>query len=239
MPAGESAGDARSYTSAPAWPIARVSEKFADGRSALCYPLSGRCERIPLIARSRSIGVEQAHRTLRRGTVFLGTGPGRGGWAGSPLQAKVLGNGLRELDRFLSVLLDELAHASGFDELEIGRLTRTRNTASKLAILCERLGLPRPDLARWRALGRCRDCLFYTRGVVRRADVRSGRVMTLGWPGKRGGAGGGDLVALGEPLTIADDDLAWICDFYDRIAAELVAISASLSSGQAEMIAIE
>lgn len=180
----------------------------------------------PVIARSSPIGpspigIAQAHGTLSRAAAFFLDGPGRAGWTGGKLHAKVVGNGLRELDRFLSVLLDELAERSShWPDDEVVAFARTRNTASKLALFSTRMGLPDPDLGGWRALGRCRDCLYYTGGVVRRADTRASTAMTLGWPGPA-------HARLGQPIPLTGPDVAWICALYRTTAADLVAAAAA------------
>lgn len=178
----------------------------------------------PPIPHPRSIGIAQAHRTLRNGTRFLGAGLGHGGPApiGGRHRAKVIGNGLRELDRFLSVLLDEVALAAGWERADLRRLANVRNTANKLATVHRWLGRPTDDLPRLRALGRSRDCLFHCNGVVRRGDERRMASMTVGWPADVRGDGAGVRLGLGERLAVTPADLAWVCAFYDRIAAGLV-----------------
>ena len=176
------------------------------------------------IPHPRSIGIEQAHRTLRNGTRFLGSGLSHAGPApiGGRHRAKVIGNGLRELDRFLSVLLDEVALAVGWERADLQRLANVRNTANKLGAIHGWLGRPSDDLARLRALGRCRDCLFHCNGVVRRGDERRAPGMTVGWPADANGDGAGARLALGERLAVSAADLAWVCAFYERIAGDLL-----------------
>ena len=176
------------------------------------------------IPHPRSIGIEQAHRTLCNAARFLGSGLSDAG--PTPIdgryRAKVIGNGLRELDRFLSVLLDEVALAAGWERADLQRLANLRNTANKLGVIHGWLGRPMHDLPRLRALGRCRDCLFYCNGVVRRGDERRTASMTVGWPADARGDAAGVRLALGENLAVSPADLAWVCAFYDRIAGDLV-----------------
>ncbi len=134
----------------------------------------------------------------------------------------MIGNGLRELDRFLSVLLDEVALAAGWERADLRRLANVRNTANKLGMIHGWLGLPIDDLPRLRALGRSRDCLFHCNGVVRRGDERRASSMTVGWPADANGDGTGARLALGESLAVSLSDLAWVCAFYERIAGDLV-----------------
>jgi hypothetical protein len=160
--------------------------------------------------------VLSAHTTLRRATRFLGAGlaagegmPARLG--AGPFRAKVLGNGLRELDRFLNVLVDEVAASHGLD------LPTERNTANKLGRLRPTLAGERADHARLRALGRSRECLFHCNGRVRRGDSRTEAVMTAGWP-----ADAPRRFAVGEELTMSADELAEVCAFYLGIADRLL-----------------
>jgi hypothetical protein len=172
-----------------------------------------------------SAGLTRAHATLDRGARFLGAGL-RPQQDAAPAaiagcyRAKVIGNGLRELDRFLNLLLDEAS-------LRIGLAARPgqRNTANKLRQFRTVTGIDRdPDLMRLNALGRSRDCLFYSGGIVTRGDFRGGPSMTAGWstpdiPDLRS-------FAVGEQLEVTAADLAGICAFYEALAAEVVAGSA-------------
>ena len=155
--------------------------------------------------------VARADATLRRATAFLsGDRPPSCRSDASDAPPRVLGNALRELDRFLHILIDEVACAHGLPPR-----TEQRNTANKLEPLSHALpGSGR----RLRALGRSRACLFYTGGVVRRADVPGGAWMTAGWPL----AGELRRFALGQQLSPSAADLADVCRFYDRLGAELV-----------------
>jgi hypothetical protein len=139
---------------------------------------------------------------------------------------RVLGNHLRELDRFLSVLIDEVAAATDIDAGALAQLRTRRNTANKLRTLHAALGRGSPDHPRLLALGRSRDCLFYCGGMVRRADHRAGSSMTTGWPSHS--ATSHRLLKtspVGSRLSIDRVDIDDICRFYDRIADELLAVS--------------
>ena len=134
---------------------------------------------------------------------------------------KVTANGLRELDGFLSVLLSELAAADGWSKEDLVSLARTRNTPNKLEALCLRRNEEARHSGRLRALGRCRDALFHSDGVVCRGDDRHAKTLTLGWPGD--GCGERPVaLGLGERLPLNPVDLAWICDLYVNIADNLV-----------------
>ena len=175
-----------------------------------------------------AIGIELAHATLRAAALFLGAddlSPRR-----SVAPNKVVGNGLRELDRFLSILIDEVAVQASRDDAALDRLRSRRNTANKLRMLQAMLGRRHhPDHRRLRALGRSRDCLFYCDGRVRRADVRSGQMMTAGWP-SHGAADAGDLMTtpLGGRLAVRRGDIDDVCRFYARVADELLAVAGAL-----------
>lgn len=164
----------------------------------------------------------RAEATLRRGARFLAAG-----LYAEPLQArapilgryraKVIGNGLRELDRFLNVLVDEVAIAAG---------QRTspaeRNTANKLRALLTGAAQPGGEHARLRALGRARDCLFYCSGMVTRGDVAGSPWLTVGWADAPDRSGPLKQFRVGEQLIITADDVADVCDFYLSIATRLV-----------------
>ena len=159
----------------------------------------------------------RAHVTLERGAQFLGRGldAGAARTIAGPYRAKVIGNGLRELDRFLQLLVLAIAAARG-----IALPEQERHTANLVARLRETLGVADPDRARLLALGRTRDCLFHCGGLVRRGDARGGAVMTIGWHG----AGGGTLlrVAVGERLDPSARELLDICLYYRALAARLL-----------------
>ncbi|MGK6356218.1 hypothetical protein ACMGDH_13460 [Sphingomonas sp. DT-207] len=171
-------------------------------------------------------GLTRAHATLDRGARFLSAGL-RPQQDAAPAaiagryRAKVIGNGLRELDRFLNLLLDEASLRIGFPARP-----GQRNTANKLRQFRIATGVDREgDLERLHALGRSRDCLFYSGGIVTRGDFRSGPSMTAGWSGPDL-AKGLRRFGVGEELEVTAADLAGICAFYEALAAEVVAGSA-------------
>lgn len=130
--------------------------------------------------------------TMIRATAFLGAGG-----VGAPAAA-VIANSLRELDRFLSVLIDAVARDARPAGLDHRAFERQRNTPNKLRLIHATLGMPSPDQDRLRAIGRTRERLFH--------DARAARA------GRRAG---------GDPMPPAD--LGAICRLYRRIADELVA----------------
>jgi hypothetical protein len=169
----------------------------------------------------------RAHATLRRGSHFLGLGLGGPGAAQRAIKgryrAKVIGNGLRELDRFLNHLVAEAAQCRG-----IALPDSERNTANKLARLRRALRVPNPDHARLVALAHSRNCLFHCGGAVRRGDRQDDTAMTIGWHGE-----GGALrrVAVGGELAVSAADLAEVCRFYRDIADRLLAEARRLPNG--------
>lgn len=131
-------------------------------------------------------------------------------------RAKVIGNGLRELDRFLNLLIDAASDAAGLPDRP-----GQRNTANKLAAYRAALALPNDDDRRLRALGRSRDCLFHCGGRVRRGDHRDASTLTVGWSERPGRDAPLDRVTIGQQLTVTRGDLDDVCLFYRRIAHEL------------------
>jgi hypothetical protein len=169
--------------------------------------------------------MRHASSTLFRGAAFLGAGlraptahnvESRSPAIVGRYRAKVIGNGLRELDRFLNLLIDAASDAEGLP-VRPGQ----RNTANKLAAYRAALALPNDDDRRLRALGRSRDCLFHCGGRVRRGDRRNGMTMTVGWPGRPGRDLPLDRVRIGQQLTVTRGDLDDVCRFYRHIAHEL------------------
>jgi len=167
----------------------------------------------------------RAFATLNRGAAFLGAGL-RGAREGDvhtvaapisgPHRAKVIANGLRELDRFLNLLIDEALRAQG-QMVFPGQ----RNTANKLAIYCAAHGRRDDHGARLRALGRSRACLLHCGGRVLRGDRRGAASMTAGWPELPGTQTPLRRFRIGEMLVISAYDLADIGDFYHRLAREI------------------
>lgn len=173
--------------------------------------------------RPPSIGVDQAYRTLCNAALFLGSGRPRFSPVtdDDPVRPKVIGNSLRELDRFLSILLDEIAAEAGWSAADLDLLGRIRNTPNKLQSVCRRLDIGFAEGSRLRALGRCRDTLFHCRGTVRRGDTRDARLLTMGWPAD-GLNGAAAALAMGDRVHVDQADLTWICAFYVRIGGSLV-----------------
>lgn len=163
-----------------------------------------------------------AYDTMRRGTRFLAdmaagaafTTPWPAGQGGR-IRALYLGNCLRELDRFLHVLMDEIAGEGP------GRpLSLRHTTANKLGGHAHARWDMAADQTRLNALCRSRTCLFHDDGQVRRPDRPRGRWMTAGWPAPASTTL--RRYAVGEPLHLSGADLADTCAFYQRLADRLV-----------------
>lgn len=169
---------------------------------------------------------DDAYASLRRGTAFLRAQAARPwldqpwGERERPLRARVIGNWIGELDRLLHVLLDSAA-------LSAGRPATAwqRNTTTKLAALCTDAAW---SAARLDGLARARATFRYTHGAARRADVRGGSHMTVGWSGP-----GGALRSfrIGERIEMGSAALIEVCDLYDELAAQIVRAPVSRGSG--------
>lgn len=166
---------------------------------------------------SPAAALREPEAALARATAFL-RAQARQPWLDRPwcdryrtLNARVVGNWISELDRLLHVLLDAAARDAGH-----ATTGRQRNTAAKLALVCGDAGWSTPRL---HGLSRAHATFRYTGGAARRADVRGGSYMTVGWSGP-----GGTLrrFRLGERVQLSGVALAEICDLYDQLAAQIV-----------------
>jgi len=176
-----------------------------------------------MLADARAARLGRAYGTLARGSAFLAAslraraGTGQDGLPGAS-GAKVVGNGLRELDRFLSLLLDEAAGtvcSPGFDQRDFAR---QNNVANKIGTFYGLAGLDRPDVRRLRAIGRVRVCLHHCRGVVHDFAL---------WDDLSTAAGdlpGRPRLDPPERLAVTFEDLARICEFYAQSGAGLIAV---------------
>ncbi|GAA0657386.1 hypothetical protein FHT00_002283 [Sphingomonas insulae] len=178
-------------------------------------------------------GAAAAHETLTRGATFLAALAERpvitDGWPEgrqARVRARFLANCLRELDRFLHGLLDELGASAGHVVRE-----DQRNTANKLraygvpaaGVFATGGALVSADEARLRALGRSSACLIHCNGWVRRPDVAGGDTMTVGWRETSGPALA--RYALGTRLAPGAAEIIDVCGFYDRLGDRLLLTS--------------
>lgn len=126
-------------------------------------------------------------------------------------RSKWIGNGLRELDRFLHHLLDAAAHSHG-----MAPAPRQRNSANKLHGFRHALGRSGDDHARLLALDGTRACLFYCDGIL-----RSSAMAEACWTG----LGRRQMLAPAEKgarLVILPADLQCVGEFYHGLADDLV-----------------
>jgi hypothetical protein len=174
----------------------------------------------------RTAARDQAAVTLARATAFLRTQIDRPWldqcWDDNDrlVRSRVIGNWIGELDRLLHVLLDAAADHAGRPVR-----TRQRNTGSKLVTFCAEAswGVERLD-----GMARARATFRYTQGAARRADVRGGSHMTVGWSGP-----GGTLrrFTLGERIHLGSQALIEVCDLYDELAAQVVRVPPEQTEG--------
>ncbi|KQN90979.1 hypothetical protein ASE95_11965 [Sphingomonas sp. Leaf231] len=160
---------------------------------------------------------DAAAATLARATAFL-RAQAHQSWLDQPwcdrqrmVRSRVIGNWIGELDRLLHVLLDAAADRAGHPVS-----TRQRNTANKLVTFCAEASW---GMARLDGMARARATFRYTQGAARRADVRGGSHMTVGWSGP-----GGALrrFRIGERIHLGGNALVEVCDLYDELAAQVV-----------------
>ncbi|HEY0622807.1 hypothetical protein [Sphingomonas sp.] len=162
----------------------------------------------------------RANMTLRRSADFFSFSLARSSAPTSAVQpishqlrSRVIGNGLRELDRFLNILIDQVA-----SRRHLPTAPGQRNTANKLQAFWSDIGVTSDGHVRLRALGRSRDCLFHCDGIARRADVGNAGVMTLGWPDENGLL---QIAPLGSPIIVKPADLQNVRAFYGQLADDL------------------
>jgi hypothetical protein len=132
-----------------------------------------------------------------------------------PYRAKMIGNALRELDRFLNLLADETTRLLGLP-LSPGQ----KNTANKLGEI-DALRLSWGDYQRLRALGRSREILYHCDGRIARGDRPGVARFTTGWQVRDGCDAPLREIAAGTVLTVTDDDLRDAAAFYQRLGLDL------------------
>lgn len=132
------------------------------------------------------------------------------------LRSKVIGNGLRELDRFLNLLIDETARMH-----DVPALPGQRNTASRFRQLRTVAEIAQDDHDRLIALGRSRYCLFHCNGVARHRDAHDPVMMMLGWPARSGADQPLRRVPVGRRFTLEPEHLESVSLFYMRLARML------------------
>jgi len=165
-----------------------------------------------------------AYLAIRRGASAFerGWNPGiglAGRLSGEQLRCRVIGNSLRELDRFLNMLIDETLLACARPAA-----STIRNTANKLTTMRGHEPAPMRDHARLMALGRSRTCLLYTSGYVSRGDRSGDALLTIGWWQESADPEARALrrVAIGDRLRLSDGEVAEAGAYYVELADSLI-----------------
>jgi hypothetical protein len=162
--------------------------------------------------------VSTAYRTMMRATGFLGLPRDEGVRDGSRHsrrgRARYHGNVLRELDRFLNLLLDACAPLLACDGHDGRTYARLRNAAKKLAMLRGVGGSGPARGDRLLAIGRVRDCLHHCAGRVHDAGLWNDLAIA-----------GEHLPIHGAPpashLALSREDVLRIAQVYAGIAQDL------------------
>jgi hypothetical protein len=151
-------------------------------------------------------------------------------------RVRLTGNALRELDRFLNLLIDaasvRVGMAAGPDR---------RHAPNKLGALSAAIGGDvgfdaelAADRTLLMAVGRVRDCLHHCGGVVMRPGGFAATSGGLSWSGERYVGRTDDVfVPVGDALPLSARDLLMICGTYRRVARAVVALGMSVPSADA------
>ena len=139
------------------------------------------------------------------------------GWA-QIAHTRMIGNRLRELDRFLAVLIEDVAAVGGQPGHDRERFSRLRSTPRKLRVVEEMFATGADDDARLRAIGRLTACLHHCKGRIHTASIHDD-ILTA-----RGSAKG-PAWQQKEALLIDAQTLLAICAFYRGIGDRLLALA--------------
>ena len=154
----------------------------------------------------RAPALAAAVETMMRGAAFLyerAVALDADGVSSERHRATVLGNSLRELDRFLDILLDEVAAASGMSGQALRTFHRRRSVTAKLAAEPGLFGHRINDRIRLRALAAQQAILL--NGAIKSGPRRNAMLIA-------GPAG---------PI-LPPVDLREVSAFYSRLAARIV-----------------
>ncbi|MFS0738803.1 hypothetical protein ABC347_17285 [Sphingomonas sp. 1P06PA] len=165
--------------------------------------------------------LERAHITMVRGAEFLAGWSDQEAGAVQPDAARTrfIGNALRELDRFLSVLADEAAACLAPADHDRPGFARLRNAPNKLRAVNAMMDLPSPAHEPLRAIGRLRACLHHCHGHVRSGGLGADLPSAIAAAGSIGALRHeGDAIML----TVPAEQLANISRSYRSIADDLV-----------------
>ncbi|HWJ71190.1 MAG TPA: hypothetical protein VNS79_14200 [Sphingobium sp.] len=133
---------------------------------------------------------------------------------GEVAHARLIGNQLQELDRFLSVLIDEASRGAEAGEAE----RPLRNTARKLRQAAIMTGA---DEARLRAIGRIAAVFRHCGGIIHNVAIHDDLRLVDGLKASAAGASG-----RGTRLHLAPMTVVAICDFYRQMGARLLTLAA-------------
>ncbi len=139
------------------------------------------------------------------------------GWA-QIAHTRMIGNRLRELDRFLSVLIEDVAAGSGPPGHDRKHFARLRNTPMKLRVVEEMFATGVDDDARLRAIGRIAACLHHCKGEVHTASIHDDVLIA------RGGENG-PATPRKNSLSVDPQTLRAICSFYRGIGDRLLTLA--------------
>lgn len=164
----------------------------------------------------------QAHATLTAGCAFVMLRAEKQSISDAGLamlsHTRMIGNQLRELDRFLANLIDETASCLGASGEELRLFLGLRNTSKKLHLLGAMTKLCSGHETRLRAIGRISACLHHCSGEIHaveslRIDVwlAHGEVQNATCPAD-----------FTDRLRLAPQILISICRFYTVIGRHLL-----------------
>jgi hypothetical protein len=162
-----------------------------------------------------------AHVTLLSGCAFWERQASSGG---SPIGereglpfTRLSGNRLRELDRFLSILLDEIALRHGGPDHDGSAFARQRNTSRKLYAVERMIGVTCLSDLRLRAIGRVSACLHHCSGAIHSSGLRNDLHLAAG-----SDPASGDIGHAEERLLLSPDSIIAICRFYRDLGDRLM-----------------
>jgi len=159
---------------------------------------------------------------LQAGSAFLvghcGDQAQKRGPAASFAFNRLLGNRLRELDRFLSILLDEIALWLDRPGHDPRAFARWHNVPRKLRHVAAMLGEVSADEARLGAIGRARACLHHCGGKIHDARLSGDLLLAQG-------TAINTAVPPASPdmLRLSPEALRAIAEFYRTLGDKMVA----------------
>lgn len=180
--------------------------------SALPEPrLAARCAPAPALVAAQAAMTSGCRFLVDRGQAAGAAGGAQRAVAGGRVAMRRAGNCLKELDRLLSILLDECARAGGMTAGRHRVFERSHDTARKLRRIDMLNGGRAADTVRLRAIARLRDlaCDGHLPGYIA-FGPHDLAVATAG------------LAGVGAGMQITDQALGAIARFYLNIARRLL-----------------